>query len=363
MYIQTAQQLQLMQNDRTSVIWGEGEWRNYGKRKDHSRVVSITKSDGSVATVHEFDKLLLNNGKFKFLKGKVVSYDYGDIFYQNTQQRAKMELDSAKRSTNQAVSQSSEKWQRAKEKDAKKLRIKEERQQIKLDGLRKDFEADVKYKLETLSPADFEKWKNKELVAIKKIELQRELASKLKEKSAELEAEKLEAFYRSRFTKSFSRNQVFSILRADGPEEIIYNADTLGYFADGEAEVEYGVEEMRMYIKGRQDGRKHSFHDVYIGAGVGLASALLLTYTWDAFYAPIPPAICIAVMAGLRKVKPSAKLELTQNFLTSEAYMDGYHRSAKGRKIFAFTMGAVGGLGVGITVGMITNPLLQKSTQ
>jgi hypothetical protein len=309
------------------------------------------------------DKLLMNNGKIKNLKGEVVAYDYNDIFYQNEQQHAKMLLDSAKRATEQATVRTTEKWQRAKEKEAEELRKKEEKQKTKLDALRKDFEADVKYKLETLSAADFEKWKNKELVAIKKIELQRELASKLKEQSEELDAEKLEAFHRRRFTKSVSRNQVFSVLRPDDSEEIVYNADTLGYFADGEAEVEYGVEEMRMYIKGRQDGRKHSFHDVYIGAGVGLASALLLTYTWDAFYAPIPPAICIAVMAGLRKVKPSSKLELTQNFLTSDAYMDGYHRSAKGRKIFAFAMGATGGLAVGITVGVLTNPILQKSTQ
>ncbi len=306
------------------------------------------------------DRLLMNNGKIKKLKGEVVSYDYNDIFYQNEKQRAKMEIDSAKRAETQRAAQATEKWQQKQETESIKIQKKEEKQQAKLETLRKEFEADVKYKLETLSPADFEKWKNRELAAIKKAELQRELTSKLKEQTEALKQEKVEALHRRRFTSSFSRNQVFSILRTDNSEEIVYNADTLGYFADGEAEVEYGVEEMRMYIKGRQDGRKHSFHDVYIGAGVGLASALLLTYTWDAFYAPIPPAICIAVMAGLRKVKPSSKLELAQNFLQSDAYMDGYHRSAKGRKIFAFTVGATGGLAVGITVGMLTNPLLQK---
>lgn len=300
----------------------------------------------------------MNNGKIKKLKGGVVSYDYNDIFYQNTQQRANMELDSAKRSTNQAVSQSSEKWQRAKEKDAKKLRIKEERQQIKLDGLRKDFEADVKYKLETLSPADFEKWKNKELVAIKKIELQRELASKLKEKSAELEAEKLEAFYRSRFTKSFSRSKVFSILRQDGNEEVVYNADTLGYFADGEAELEYGAAEMRLYIKGRQDGRKHSFHDVYIGAAVGLASGLAWTYFLDVFYAPTFPVGAIIVMAGMPLNVKSKSPDVIEN-LWHPAYKDGYERSARGRKILAFTLGATGGLATGITIAVLTSPLLQ----
>jgi hypothetical protein len=274
--------------------------------------------------------------------------------------RLQRHLLSERKAETQRAAQATEKWQQKQETESIKIQKKEEKQQAKLETLRKEFEADVKYKLETLSPADFEKWKNRELAAIKKAELQRELTSKLKEQTEALKQEKVEALHRRRFTSSFSRNQVFSILRTDNSEEIVYNADTLGYFADGEAEVEYGVEEMRMYMKGRQDGRKHSFHDVYIGAGVGLASALLLTYTWDAFYAPIPPAICIAVMAGLRKVKPSSKLELAQNFLQSDAYMDGYHRSAKGRKIFAFTVGATGGLAVGITVGMLTNPLLQK---
>ena len=309
------------------------------------------------------DRLLMNNGKIKTLKGTVVSYDYNDIFYQNEQQRAKMELDSAKRAEKLKVLQATDKWRLKQEKLARKAQQQKQKHDSKLEALRKDFEADVKYKLETLSPADFEKWKNRELNAIKKAELKRELAAALQNQSEEQKAERAEALQRRKFTKSVSRNQVFSILRTDNSEEVVYNADTLGYFADGEPEVEYGVEDMRMYIKGRQDGRKHSFHDVYIGAGVGLASALLMTYTWDAFYAPIPPAICIAVMAGLKNVKPSSKLELTQNFLQSEPYLDGYHRSAKGRKIFAFTMGAVGGLAVGVTVGVLTNPILQDATQ
>jgi hypothetical protein len=39
--------------------------------------------------------------------------------------------------------------------------------------------------------------------------------------------------------------------------------------------------------------------------------------------------------------------------------MDGYIKSAKGRKIFAFTVGAIGGLGVGIGTAVATSPLLQ----
>lgn len=307
------------------------------------------------------DKLLLNNGRIKNLKGTVVYYDNSNILYQNQHQKAKLESFELKEEAKQKKVEASEKWKRKQEKKAAKLAKKRERQLAKLEKKKAQFEDEVKQKMETLSPADYEKWKNRELVRLKQMETQQELKASLEEKLEESKTARKEALKRGKFTSDISRQRVFSILRANGSEEVVYNADTLGIFADGEPEVEYGVEEMRMYIKGRQDGRRHSFHDVYIGAGVGLASSLLLTYTWDIFYAPIPPAICIAVIAGLRKFKPSRNLDISAEFLTSDAYMDGYIRSARGRKAFAFTVGAIGGLAVGSTIAVLTSPMLQKT--
>ncbi|MBI1287454.1 MAG: hypothetical protein GC178_07710 [Flavobacteriales bacterium] len=307
------------------------------------------------------DKLLLNNGRIKDLKATVVYYDNGNILFQNQRQKAKLEKFERKEEAKQKRIESSEKWKRKQEKKAAKLAKKRERQLAKLEKKKAQFEYEVKRKMETLSPADYEKWKNRELVKLKQLETDQELKASLEEKLEEAKAARKEALKRGKFASDISRQRVFSILHADGSEEIVYNADTLGILADGEPEVEYGVEEMRMYIKGRQDGRKHSFHDVYIGAGVGLISSLALTWTWDIFYAPIPPAICVAVIAGLRKFKPSRKLDISPEFLASDAYMDGYIRSARGRKALAFTIGAVGGLAVGSTIAVLTSPMLQKT--
>ncbi len=305
------------------------------------------------------DKLLLTNGKVKKLKGRVVYYDYNDIFFQSEAAREKMLRDSAAREMRLREIQQSPKWIEKQKKRTAKEDSKKIKQQKQVEDLRSYFEKTKPAKQQNLSASEFEIWKQRELDNIKDLELKHILYWKLKEQSFDLRSERSEARFRSKYTRSKSRSNVFSIMREDGTEEIVYNADTLGLLADGEYEVEYGVADMRLYIKGRQDGRKHSFHDVYIGAAVGLASGLAFTYTLDMFYAPIPPAICIAVIAGLNNFKPNPKLELTAAMLQSEPYMDGYIKSAKGRKIFGFTMGAIGGLGVGIGAAVATSPLLR----
>lgn len=313
---------------------------------------------GLASTGFSQDQLLLTNGKTKHLNGQVVYYDYNDIFYQNEKQRANMERYLEKRSKKQEARTQSERWQRQQAKEAARLQKREEKLAAKLQKLRKEFEARVAFKLETLSPADFERWKTNELEAIKAAELKRELAEKLQANAAAIKQENEEARHRRKFTRTVSRSKVFSILKPDGTEEVVYNADTLGYFADGEAELEYGVAEMRMYIKGRQDGRKHSLHDLGIGAGVGLLSSVVFTWTLDAFYAPIPPAISLVVLSVLpRKVNP--KLTLTQGELQSQAYIDGYERSATGRKAWAFAVGSIAGLGIGTTAALLTAPLMR----
>lgn len=305
------------------------------------------------------DKVLLTNGRIKKLKGNVVYYDYNDIFFQTKAQREKMLIDSAKRAQELQQLRASESWQAQVQGKQQKLEAKKQKQLDRIEAAKTDFEQRKSEMEQKLGAADFEKWKQSQLDQIKKLESRFELYWALQEQKEELKTEREEARFRSRYAGSRSRSNVFSIIHEDGSEEIVYNADTLGLLADGEFESEYGVEDMRLYIKGRQDGRKHSLHDIGIGAAVGLASGLAFTYTLDMFYAPIPPAICVAVIAGLRKMKPSNKLELTAAMLESDPYMDGYYRSAKGRKIFGFTIGAVGGLGIGIGTAVATSPLLQ----
>jgi len=89
-----------------------------------------------------------------------------------------------------------------------------------------------------------------------------------------------------------------------------------------------------------------------------LAAGLLNTWYLDAFYAPITPAVCIVVMSIIN-THPSPKLELMANEMQSQAYIDGYERSAKSRKILMFAIGAVGGLGAGISAGLATAPMMR----
>ncbi|TNF29960.1 MAG: hypothetical protein EP314_02080 [Bacteroidetes bacterium] len=313
----------------------------------------------SVPVCKAQDKLLLNNGKYRTLKGTVVFYDNNSILYQNEKQKLKLQAFEAKDDARQKALVASNKWQLKQQRKETKMQQNRERQLARIERRKAIYTDELQSKQNTLSPADFESWKNREEARIKQMEADIDLREALVKNAEEARNRRREALKRGRFTSEISRQRVFSIIREDGSEEIVYNADTLGILADGEPEVEYGVTEMRMYIKGRQDGRRHSFHDVYIGAGVGLASALLLTWTWDVFYAPIPPAICVAVIAGIRNFRPSPKLEIGSEFLNSEAYMDGYIRSARGRKALAFTIGAAGGLVVGSTAAVLTSPLLR----
>jgi len=53
------------------------------------------------------------------------------------------------------------------------------------------------------------------------------------------------------------------------------------------------------------------------------------------------------------------KLQLTGGELQSQAYLDGYERSATARKAWAFTVGSVAGLGIGTAAALLTAPLLR----
>ena len=305
------------------------------------------------------DQLLLTNGKIKTLKGEVVYYDYEQVYYQTIEQKAKMETYLEKVRQRIEAKESDERWIANQQAKREKIQAKRAEKRKQIAEYKVALDAEIAERSKTDVGPEFEQWKSRELSKIKDVEQRLILDSTLRVEAEELKSLRKEARVRRRFSKEISRNLVFSITRADGTEEVIYTADTLGFLVDGDAEREYGVAEMRLYIKGRQDGRKHSFHDVYIGAGTGLISGLVFTYTLDMFYAPIAPAICVAVIAGLKNTKPNPNLELDANLLKSEANMDGYHRSAKGRKILAFTIGAVGGLGIGITTAVFTSPLLR----
>ena len=306
---------------------------------------------GFASTLLAQDRLLLTNGKVKQLTGVVVYYDYNLVLYQNDRQAERMQVYDLKNKEQVSSEVNGEK-------NAARLLRSEQRSKEKLKRRRKIFEEEVKERMERLSAADFEKWKNRELDRLKAEERKQNVDAAVNKQVKEAKTNRREARKRGKFTKAVLRSRVFSILKADGTEIVIYNADTLGFFADGEAELEYGVAEMRMYIKGRQDGRKHGFHDFWIGAGSGLITSLAMTWYLDAFYAPIFPAATVAFMT-LFPIKINPKLGVSVDQRLSVAYIDGYERSASGRKVMAFSLGSLVGMSVGIGTGLATAPLLR----
>lgn len=262
------------------------------------------------------DVLLLTNGKYRNIKGQVIGADHDRVVYQTPKQaqREQRHLERKGQTQEEFEAEESARTASAREKLAQK---------------RQEMEAQILTKMEELSKEEFEAWKSAQLL-------------RLAEAEATIGTRK-ERLAKRRFAKVISRERVFSVIHPDSSETIMYSADTLGLLADGEAEVEWGVEEMRLYIRGRQDGRRHPVGaDALIGAGMGTLGAF-----FGAFWGPSVPAgyVVVSSIANV-KVKVRAK-DIDPDIITHPAYLDGYERSARNRKTMTFVQGAVAGLGFG----------------
>lgn len=319
-YFQTDKQTSKMESDAASVSWGEGNWHSFGQRISRNRVAAILNSNGANIVLNEVDRLLLSNGKIKWLKGKVVHYDFDFIQYQTLKQAQK----EAKRLQRKGLT---------KQEFDLKQQSKNSGSAADLEQKRKEFENRAAEKLASLSTEEFEAWKQRELLKLKESEMASSLKNTKRKK-------------RALFSKRVSRDLAFSILKSDSTEEVVYNADTLGYFADGEAEVDYGVTEMRAYIAGRQAGRKHNTNfDMILGIGVGTISAAV-----GSFWGPSIPAGTV-IVTSIANVKIKNKAGIDESLLDNPAFRDGYDRSAKRKKAWNFIKGSIAGLSFGLLVG------------
>ena len=88
--------------------------------------------------------------------------------------------------------------------------------------------------------------------------------------------------------------------------------------------------------------------DAWIGGAVGTVSAF-----GGAFYGPIGPATYIGIMTFFNsKVQDRAVSDPKLKEL--QAYVDGYERSAKNKKVRNFALGSLVGLGVGFRLYQVT---------
>lgn len=143
--------------------------------------------------------------------------------------------------------------------------------------------------------------------------------------------------------KKKRKEMVFSVT-TEGVEQVIYSPDTLGFLDSSKVEVEYNVGEMRRYIKGEQDGRKvKSPWATVWGTGIGAIGGI-----GGAFWGPVIPATYIVLVAVKKKNKNLEKQVPKPELLDDEAYMDGFNKTAKRRKVANATYGGIAGLAVGI---------------
>ncbi len=135
---------------------------------------------------------------------------------------------------------------------------------------------------------------------------------------------------------------VFSIKYKDGRDTILYKQDK-------SRPDSFTEEEMQLYIYGVQDARKgykNPLTTIISGAaGLGLGYALS-----DEFLVVTVP-FAASVVAGTTGVRYKKNSVRDEKFRKSEAYQEGYFRTARSRKVFNALKGSVLGTLTGVLIG------------
>ena len=141
-------------------------------------------------------------------------------------------------------------------------------------------------------------------------------------------------------SRVIERPDVFSILKADGSEFLIYQHDSVEGLS---------VEQVRNYIRGEQAAMRFFNKQAHIGesAIVGMASSILIFYS-------LPLPMFNAVILGRFSPKDMQIPEgYDQPFSTTDEYRLGYQKKARNLKIQQSIKWGYIGLGVGLA-GFIT---------
>jgi hypothetical protein len=122
--------------------------------------------------------------------------------------------------------------------------------------------------------------------------------------------------------RKMERFDVFSVLKDDGSEEIIYDPDTVN-------EGDPSIEQVRRYIKGEQYGMQmyHPSWTKPAGVASGIGSGFI------GFYGP-PFVFGYALVAGsipVKKIPPSDSIDSA--VFNSDEFITGYRRYARNKKM------------------------------
>jgi hypothetical protein len=143
--------------------------------------------------------------------------------------------------------------------------------------------------------------------------------------------------------KRVDSENVFSIIHADGREQIIYERDSL-------EENEFNTDQMRMFIKGEQDALKYYRNNLNkITAFLCGAGASYFT-----FYGIIGPAIYSTVVGSF---SPDLEKQKVSNpvFLHADEYREGYDRKVRDKKIVTSIYYGLAGFAAGFAAFSIAS--------
>lgn len=136
-------------------------------------------------------------------------------------------------------------------------------------------------------------------------------------------------------SRAVDRYDVFSIIKSDSTEEILYQpVDTL----------DFTVDEARLFIQGEQMARTY-----YSGKGASISSALIGAGSSLLYFYAIPIPMLYGIVLGRFNPK---KMNLPDNFdpaiANTEAFRLGYNKSARNIKVQKSLKWGYIGLGAGL---------------
>jgi len=140
--------------------------------------------------------------------------------------------------------------------------------------------------------------------------------------------------------------RVFSITTGEEEDVVYYmDADIGNYFT---------IDEMRYYIKGEQDASEYYKANWTIWAGLPITAGLSYVTASTIIVFAVPFAYLVA--AGLPKYKIKREATSSSELISEPAYVLGYERTARQKRVFkALATGLVGTV-VGIAARSVVSP-------
>lgn len=147
-------------------------------------------------------------------------------------------------------------------------------------------------------------------------------------------------------TRKLDLERVFSITDSSDNERLIYYMDTLvgNYFT---------VDEMRFYIKGEQDAMQYydAYWAIWVGVPLTTGVGYVLSHSILVFAVPF----LYVVGSSIPKYHLTEKRVSSTDLLKEPAYVLGYERTARGKRLFKSLASGLVGTAIGFAMGQSFN--------